>query len=139
MESHTKWIDAQWRRLWRQVPCHAEFYRWVQWHNLAHVTGIEMGLKMKVIKYEDYNRDWRGTVEGLFRLLYLPLPAKDASVWEEVSPFLMRTYHDYYSAEQKYHIWKMVKHFASVPVWDFIQDYFIDEISVNVTKGDGGV
>ena len=132
MEQHTRWIDPHLRHMWRSIPCHAEFFRWVQWHNLAYVTGVEMDLEVKLMKYEDYNQDWNETVKGLFRFLQLPLSKRTL---EEASPFLMRSYHNYFTIKQKTQIRKLMAQYASAPVWRMIQDYFEDEeIIGNITK-----
>jgi len=134
MEQHTRWIDPNLRHMWREIPCHAEFFRWVQWHNLAHITGIEMGFEMMILKYEDYHHDWEGTVQELCMFLRLPV-LNPLGAWQQEIPFLMRSYHSYFTRKQKHQIRKMMLQFASVPVWKLIQRYFGGEERIsNVTK-----
>lgn len=98
--------------------------RWIQWHNLAYVTGIELGIPVKLLKYEDYNEDWRGTIQALLSFLHLPT-SKNA--WREASVFEMRSYPDYYTSAQRHHVRKLISQYASVPVWDMVKGYFLEE------------
>jgi hypothetical protein len=95
------------------------------------VTGIELAIPVKVLKYEDYNKDWKGTVQDILSFLRLPI---SRNAWREASAFEMRSYHDYYTSDQKHQIRKLIFHYASVPVWDMVKGYFMEEQRVdNIT------
>lgn len=118
-ESHTPWLDSSLLDLWKDVPCHAEFFKYIQWHNLAWTTTQNLGIASHVLRYEDYAEDWRKTVDSLLEFLYLPGVA-----WEDASLFSMRSYPDYYSPEQKDAIQRLIYNVASVPVWNIVKKYF---------------
>ena len=113
-------LDPELLRLWRDVPCHAQFFEYVQWHNLAYTTTTEyLNIPLLVLRYEDYKRDWDGTVQSLME--FLQLDAGDLTA----TPFDMSTYHDtYYTESQKVAIRQMMESLASVPIWEIIQVYF---------------
>jgi Sulfotransferase domain len=118
-ESHTPWLDSTLLKLWRTVPCHAEFFKYIQWHNLAWTTALNIGIPMLILRYEDYHRDWNATVTKLLQFLSLPV-----ATLESVTRFQLQTYSTYYSPQQKQSIELLLKNVASSPVWDIVRDYF---------------
>lgn len=119
-ESHTPWLDAPLRKLWKDVPCHAEFFKYAQWHNLALWTAESMDLEVHLLRYEDYDDDnWHRTVESLLTFLQLP-----AVAWDDATPFESRSYHSYYTKVQVANIEALLKDVASAPIWDIVGDYF---------------
>lgn len=128
-ETHTPWLDERLLELWKDVPCHAEFFKYIQWHNLAQMTATSLGIPMHVLRYEDYNanadaNNWQSTVESLLSFLRLP-----AVAWEDASRFEMRSYHDshYYTRHQQRKIRALIQEVASVPVWKIVEPYFVTD------------
>jgi hypothetical protein len=101
------------------VPCHAEFFKYIEWHNLAMTTAHNMGIPVHVLRYEDYSQNLKSTIESLVSFLLLPLNSLDAA-----PVFEIHSYPSYYSPDQKAGIQKLVKNVASVPVWDIVKLYF---------------
>mmetsp|Transcript_5351 Transcript_5351/g.7714 ORF Transcript_5351/g.7714 Transcript_5351/m.7714 type:complete len:345 (+) Transcript_5351:84-1118(+) len=118
-ESHTPWIDASLLELWKDVPCHAEFFKYTQWHNLAWTTTQNLDIPSHILRYEDYAEDWRTTVDSIFSFLHL-----QGVAWEQATTFKARSYHSYYTPEQKDAIQRLIQNVASVPVWNVVKTYF---------------
>ncbi|KAI2496953.1 sulfotransferase domain-containing protein [Fragilaria crotonensis] len=121
-ESHTPWLDPPLLLLWKDVPCHAEFFKYIQWHNLAWTTAQNMNIPMHLLRYEDYDLDWKGTVDALLSFLQIP-----AASWEGVTPYEIQTYHSFYSTQQKEAIEALLHNVASAPIWEIVSKYFHDE------------
>ena len=121
-ESHTPWLDPPLLRLWKDVPCHAEFFKYIQWHNLAWTTALHMNLSMHLLRYEDFDRNWQRTVDALLSFLQVP-----AATWEGVTPFEIQTYDSFYSIPQKNAIKALLRDVASAPIWEIVGKYFHDE------------
>ena len=65
-------LDSEIMTLFEKVPCHADFYRYAQWHNHAIKTTKSMNLPTLVMHYEDYGTDYESLVESLMGFLQLP-------------------------------------------------------------------
>jgi len=68
----TEWYTKEQLELAKKIPCHAEFYKYVQWHNLAFsVTNDILGIPVLVIMYEHYHHHLGVTVDRLMKFLGL--------------------------------------------------------------------
>ena len=121
-ESHTPWLDPPLLQLWKGVPCHAEFFKYIQWHNLAWSAAEHMDISMHLLRYEDYSRNWKGTVDALLSFLQL-----SAVTWEGATPFEIQTYDSFYTSKQKRAIEALLRNVASVRVWEIVSQYFHHE------------
>ena len=119
-ETHTPWLDPPLLKLWRDVPCHAEFFKYMQWHNMAWITTQSLGIPVHWLRYEDYHNNWKGTTEALSYFLDLPI-----STWEDATVFEIQTYDSsYYSLTQKLAIEALLQNLASAPMWEMVRPYF---------------
>ena len=77
------------------VPCQAEFYRYVQWHNLAFaVTLVDLDVPSMVLYYEDYSTRFKDVTNQLMNFLELEAVG-------EAPPFVVnKEYGDYYTFEE---------------------------------------
>jgi hypothetical protein len=51
---------------YQSVPCHAEWFRYIQWHNMAYATTKELlHLPVHYLYYDDYTKDFNKTVQAL--------------------------------------------------------------------------
>ena len=121
-ESHTPWLDPPLLRLWKSVPCHAEFFKYIQWHDLAWDTAEHMDISMHLLRYEDYDRNWKGTVDALLSYLQLPV-----ATWKGATPFVIQTYDSFYTSQQKRDIEALLRNVASARIWEIVSPYFHDD------------
>ena len=113
-----RWTDPELSRALKGVPCHAEFFRYIQWHNLAFTTTRDMGVPTFVLHYEDYRDRFDSTLEGLLSFLELPHVKKGP-------PFdIGKEYAEFYSDSQREAVAKLVKELASMESWMHMKDYF---------------
>ena len=115
--------------LW-QVPCHADFLRYVEWHNLAFYVTRDLALDELVVHYEDYNnhRDndtssFNATVDALLDFLHLPRRAEPTPF----APAQQHSYDDYFTAEERRIVFAALRYAASRETWRHIRHYFDDE------------
>ena len=112
-------LDDTTKELFSVVPCASDFYRYVQWHNLAiEVAGKRLGLPIHTIFYEDYNYRYNETVDNLLDFLELKAVSTPP-------PFIKgKEYQDYFSEEEQYDVGRLVKHLATNETWALLKHYF---------------
>lgn len=117
-ELNTHFLDPELLEKEERVPCHAEFYRYVQWHNLAFEVTRRKSLPTHVLHYENYTDNFDKTVEELLNFI-------DAS---QVAPGIKfisgKQYSDYFEEEQCQAIARLAKDLASPETWGAIKHYF---------------
>ena len=72
--SHT--LDVSILNIMQGIPCHADFFRFIQWHNLAFVTTESLHIPTYVLHYELYDTRFNETVVELMNFLELPITQK---------------------------------------------------------------
>jgi hypothetical protein len=123
-------------RLAREVPCHADLYRYVQWHNLAfdmvqrrqHQDEEQMGnhntndinttsITTHILHYEDYHTNFNETVSSLLDFL--------EQEWVgQAKDFYWSDYSDYYTPHATVAARKFIKSLASDATWAQVKRYF---------------
>jgi hypothetical protein len=119
-EHHDSRVDKRALELIRDVPCHYDLFRYIQWHNLAFVTTNDnLNLPTHVMHYEDYGTDFDGTLQSL--LEFLDLPNTGAKV-----PFRSgKSYRSYYSEDQISRMRSATMMLASPLTWHYMERYFL--------------
>lgn len=123
LEHHRRNFDAETFELLSKVPCHAEFLKYVHWHNMAFVIvsdpAINHGreLPTMVLKYEDYAYDFSATFGKL--LAFLKLPHRGT-----IKEFSYNTYVGYFSNQNKRDVEALLRKTASAETWKHLEDYF---------------
>eukprot|EP00584_Thalassiosira_punctigera_P020580 CAMPEP_0172563944 /NCGR_PEP_ID=MMETSP1067-20121228/102417_1 /TAXON_ID=265564 ORGANISM="Thalassiosira punctigera, Strain Tpunct2005C2" /NCGR_SAMPLE_ID=MMETSP1067 /ASSEMBLY_ACC=CAM_ASM_000444 /LENGTH=403 /DNA_ID=CAMNT_0013354493 /DNA_START=264 /DNA_END=1475 /DNA_ORIENTATION=- len=78
----------------KDVPCHSDFFRYIQWHNMAFATTADLGIPSMVIYYENYAENFNKTKDDLLQFLQQ----------DEVNdpPIFLngKTYRHYYTKEE---------------------------------------
>jgi hypothetical protein len=70
-------VDTEAFAILKKVPCHADFMRYIAWHNLAHiVTKHHLGIPTMVLHYEDYETDLTGKTDEILDFLEMPKRGK---------------------------------------------------------------
>jgi hypothetical protein len=117
-EQTTSLFDDNTKKLFEGVPCHADLFRYVQWHNFAIEVLERRKLPVHVLHYESYTTDYNSTVDGLFRFLELEKKSK---------PFQFvagKSYSSFYSDHEIEGVMKLVQALASPATWDLVKHYF---------------
>mmetsp|Transcript_21567 Transcript_21567/g.43579 ORF Transcript_21567/g.43579 Transcript_21567/m.43579 type:complete len:424 (-) Transcript_21567:154-1425(-) len=116
-DSKSRFVDAEMLKAFEGVPCHGEFHRYAQWHNLALAVTHRMRLPTHVLHYETYETDFTGTYNDLFFFLELPREG-------EVPEFLKgKVYEDYFSKKERMKAMQLVKMIAEPETWEQLKRY----------------
>ena len=104
----------------KDVPCHSDFVRYIQWHNLAFATTAELGIPSMNFHYENYSNDFNKTKDYLLKFLHQ----------DEVNPppsFITgKTYRHYYTKEEIRLVSIMFDSLAHQETKRFTRHYFKD-------------
>jgi len=114
----TPLITSGIKKLFIGLPCAAEWYRYVQWHNLAIETTQRLHLPTHVLYYENYTDHFDETVSELLNFLELP------SVSNPKSFIPGKTYLHFFSEDEARAAAELVRALASVDCWKLISHYF---------------
>jgi hypothetical protein len=115
-EAHLSDLDLE-------LPCRAEWYRYVQWHNRAwEVTSrtFDSSSNVHYLHYENYSTRYDATVRSLLEFVRLePAPHRDPL------PFLSnKTYVDFFSPNDRERAKQYVQTHAHPQVWELLARYF---------------
>jgi hypothetical protein len=103
-----------------KAPCHGEFYKWTQWHNLVH-EGLDLiphPVPVLTIHYEDYNTNWNSTAKSILDFLELEQVG-------ELREFTSRSdYGGYWTKKEVQDIKALVKEVANERTWKEVKHYF---------------
>ena len=115
-------FDEDWLAQTKDVPCRADFFRWIEWHNqVFHMTN-DMGLETMILEYGSYDTQLNSTSNQL--LEFLGLLRHD-----EPEPFVQgKTYRDYFSAYERKRIGMVLEQMASRATWQHVAKYFGDHV-----------
>ena len=103
--------------LWK-VPCHADFLKYVEWHNLAFYTTDDGALPTLLVHYDDYRTRAVAVRDELLSFLGLVATA-------DPPPFAAGTsYADYYTREEQGIVKRAFAFMASRKTWEQVQRYF---------------
>jgi Sulfotransferase domain len=102
------------------APCHGEFYKWTQWHNLVHESLDLIPHKMPILTvyYEDYSANFNETTLAILDFLELKqvMPLREFSARSD--------YDGYFTPEEKESIKSLIQEVASAQTWGEIKHYF---------------
>lgn len=112
-----RWIDAKLASLLDKVPCHEDFFRYVQWHNLAFSMTRDMAIPTHVIHYQDYRDDLEQTLIGLLSFLELPRTGQTEEFHHG------KEYLDHYTREERKAVRAFIEEYATAITWKHVKDY----------------
>jgi hypothetical protein len=101
----------------RKVPCHEDFIRYVEWHNLAFSTADDFQLPTYVLHYEWYSSRYEKTVRELLQFLELDQKA-------EPLPFRSNNTYNYFTSEERAALKEAFQMMASFKTWKHLSPYF---------------
>merc|ERR1712048_299084 len=105
------------------VPCHGELMRIVRWHNNAFALHPAMSLPVHMLHYDDFNKDFQGTIDKLMEFLNLPRRA-------EPMPFLYSSHDEYYKPWERVKMSEFITAMSSPQTLKHLQRY----ISLNLEQ-----
>jgi hypothetical protein len=101
-----------------KVPCRAEFFRYVHWHNLAFKTCNGLGIETLLIHYGWYESNFSATISTILDFLGLKKKLEPA-------PFINgKVYSEYFTEEEKAAVKTLLHSLASSETWAEIERYF---------------
>ena len=101
------------------VPCYADFLRYVEWHNMAFVIARDLGLDTHILYYEGYSNSFNETTAALLDFLQLQRRDGEAPYFE---PF--KTYRSYFTMEEQAAVRFALKQTALKETWTHMSEYF---------------
>jgi len=102
------------------IPCRADFFRYVEWHNLAFVTARDMELETYILHYESYETRFDETVDELLGFLHLEKRG-DAAAFK-----VGKTYKEYLTDDERARLKVAMQWMASPVLWKQLSHYFED-------------
>jgi hypothetical protein len=114
-------VDRSLRRKMVKIPCFNEFFRYVQWHNLAFSTSHDMGIPTMLLHYHEYSDDFEGTRDRVLEFLEM------TRVGEGIEFHSGKEYHHYYTKAQRTLILDFLEEFSSADTWGQIKRYDFEE------------
>jgi len=104
------------------VPCHADYIRYVEWHNNAVAMLKRRGIPVFHLYYENYGANYNATIAKLYDFLGHPM------VNEPLLFTSGKTYIEQFTVEHKREVAYLIRSLASEDVWKLIRHYFLDWI-----------
>jgi hypothetical protein len=118
-EKRILFLDEDLLEIMQVVPCHADFFRFIEWHNLAFVTTRDLELNTYVLHYDWYTTRFNETARELLDFLKLPIHSNG-----ELTPFIEGKVYPYYTNKEKRAVAKAFEIMSSPETWKHVQHYF---------------
>lgn len=108
------------RRYFEGVGCHAEFFRYVQWHNMALRVVQELEIPVIYIYYEDYLTNLKGVTDRMLDFLNMTrvgdMPSFDSN----------KDYSDYFTLEERASASELMRQLVSDGGERMLKKYWVD-------------
>mmetsp|Transcript_5953 Transcript_5953/g.12210 ORF Transcript_5953/g.12210 Transcript_5953/m.12210 type:complete len:416 (+) Transcript_5953:190-1437(+) len=116
-EKHSKFFDDFFDEV-KNVPCYADFFKYLQWHNLAFTTTWDLGIPTMILHYENYTYNFNGTKDSLLEFL-------EQEDNHDPPDFIRgKTYRHYFSKEEVQAVFSMLSKVALQETWIHTKHYF---------------
>ncbi len=103
---------------YKHVPCHGEWYKYIQWHNMAYKAQNKLELPVHYLYYDHYSTQHEAAVDGVLEFL-------QESRRNDALPFLPgKTYRDIFTEKHIKAARKMTKALMKPKMWKLIKHYF---------------
>jgi len=106
----------------KDVPCHSDFFRYVQWHNLASTATRNLQIPTLRLHYESYEDNLEGNLNKLLTFLELE------KIGETAAFIPGKRYRNYYTSDEVKALSKMLKELAYIDMWPLLEHYFDEDI-----------
>jgi hypothetical protein len=108
------------------VPCWADFFRFVNWHNNAFHVQSNLHLPSLILYYEEYEDDWTTNMNHILQFLN-QTKATVKGKQGKVHPFQKgKGYHHYFRDDQKKAIWTLIEKVSLPETWQLLQRYQVE-------------
>lgn len=125
VEEESQAYSAEAVRLSATIPCHAEFFQYVQWHNNVVAMKNFLELYTHTVHYGSFRVNLEHTARHFWRFLGLVEQDGVAAPLPDVPEFRFESFAaDYYDDEERHAIGSFLREFASVETWLEIARYF---------------
>lgn len=121
MQNGIRGSESPDRKLSTAIPCQNEFFRYVQWHNVALAATQGLHIPVMAVRVEDLSDDSTDSRTRRERVLdILNLRGKHVA-----QARIMHTaeYADYFNAQERNSIRTYLHDFATIETWSQIRDY----------------
>lgn len=119
LEAKSTWLSPELDVLTADIPCRADFFRYIEWHNQAGITIRDLGLKSYTLRYDWYATRFRETLGELLAFLELP----DRGEAPEFA--LGKTYSkEYFTSDERLRMKEAMEFMASPRLWEHLEGYF---------------
>jgi hypothetical protein len=115
-----KFFSPTMLQLFQPVPCHADWYRYAQWHNHAYIMTEKLNLTVYDLFYEDYTHDYDRTLSTLFE--FLNVTSKRSSI----DFYVGKSYESFFDVDHARNAAILVRAISIPPVWLRLRHYFDD-------------
>lgn len=96
---------------------HGDFFRYIQWHNLAVATTAKLDLPTYILHYENYASDFDQTKNQLMDFLELDIVG-------EVPEFIPgKSYRNYFTKEQREAALELMRKLSNPETWQLLDRY----------------
>lgn len=119
-EASSRLVDPRVHARMKDIPCHADFFRFVQWHNLAFVTTNDMDIPTHVLLYERYETHFEETAHNLLDFLELDFKG------DLINFIKGKEYKEYFDASERRIVRDAMKELALRVTWKHLKHYFDD-------------
>lgn len=106
------------------VPCRAEFYRYILWHNNAYETREIMGMPMKLVHTIDLQENYEATMTDILDF-YQMTPVKNVTDYDG-SDMNLEGYSSFYTLDMRKKIACFMRYVASPATRHRLGRYFTD-------------
>jgi hypothetical protein len=109
------------KKIFKNLPCHAEWFRYIQWHNnVIRMLDEEIHVPLYRIYYEEYaSRKYDKTVDGLLQFMNL------SKKYDDVEFTSGHSYDSYFSSMDIKQVLKLVQTMARPKTWKLLERYFV--------------
>jgi len=111
-------ISEETIEMFERVPCHGDFYRYAQWHNLALKVIRKMKLPTLVMHYENFEKKYEKWAEDLLGFLQLP---RNGELPEFIAGKSYKT--EFFTGEQLNATMALIRSLSSDESWALLKRY----------------
>lgn len=108
------------KALFPGLSCYDQFYQYAQWHSLAieTISNKEPPIRSMVFYYDNYQTHFDASLQQLLEFLGLKQESS------ELTQFIAgKTYHEYFTADERHQAWELMKAVASPQAWELMKRY----------------